>query len=104
MDLPTQGEIVSLELDLQIMIESTCQWLISQFSTAHRALCSIIVSDHDPDMEAVLNKHYKNIFHLLYRCHILHNFVKKSSYLTGMKLKNVRDKILALPYIELKED
>jgi len=84
--------------------ESTYQWLISQFFTAHRALCSIIVSDHDPAMEAVLDKHYKNISHLLCRWHILQNFAKNFSYLAGMKLTNVREKILALPYVELKED
>ena len=84
--------------------EKTYKWLFTQFFQIHTAFCSIIVTDHDPSIETVINSNYKNITHLLCKWHVLQSFNKNFSYLVSMNCGNLKNKIFSLSYIESKEE
>ena len=80
--------------------ENTYRWLFSNFFKTHNSRCSIIVTDHDPAMEAVLNKDYPSITHLLCQWHIIQSFNKNFSYLGSLNYGDLKKKIMSLPFEE----
>jgi len=84
--------------------ENTYNWLFSSFFKTHRNLSKIIVTDHDLAMESVLNSTFPSITHLLCKWHIIQSFTKNFSFLTAMNCVEIKEKILALPYVECSEE
>ena len=80
--------------------EATYKWLFEQFFDAHKDLPSIVVSDHDLAVEAVMNKFYKPVKHLLCLWHITQSLSKYYNFLIAMNYQSLKDDILKLPYIE----
>lgn len=79
--------------------EATFSWCLQEFFTLYAKFPTVVVTDQDLALLAVLSKEFPQITHLLCQWHILQNLKKHFSFLQTMNLKMVSDRIIALPFL-----
>jgi len=86
--------------------EGTYEWVLQNFFQFHsNKYPRIIVTDQDASISAVITKKYSNSIKYYFHCswHIKQNLKKNCSYLASLKMSDLRDRIVNLPYLQKRK-